>query len=32
LTRHVDVIEVISTVFLRETFDLHDGDRITIAL
>jgi riboflavin kinase len=32
LTRHVDVIEVISTVFLRENFDLHDGDRITITL
>jgi len=32
LTRHVDVIEVISTVFLREKFDLKDGDRISISL
>jgi len=32
LTRHVDVVEVISTAFLREHFELSDGDRITISL
>ena len=32
LTRHVDVIEVISTVFLRETLDLSDGDHIRLSL
>ena len=32
LTRHVDVVEVISTVFLREHFELTDGDLITISL
>jgi len=32
LTRHVDVIEIISTAFLREHFDLTDGDHITVSL
>ena len=32
LTRHVDVVEIISAAFLRERFDLNDGDRITISL
>ena len=32
LTRHVDVIEVISTAFLREHFDLTDGDLVTLSL
>ena len=32
LTRHVDVVEVISTAFLRETLELNDGDRITLSL
>lgn len=32
LTRHLDVVEVISTSFLRELFELSDGDRITISL
>ena len=32
LTRHVDVVEVISTAFLRERLELNDGDRITISL
>ena len=32
LTRHVDVVEVISTAFLRERLDLADGDHITISL
>ena len=32
LTRHVDVVEVISTAFLRERLQLSDGDHITISL
>ena len=32
LTRHMDVIEVISIHFLRETLGLSDGDRITLSL
>lgn len=32
LTRHVDVVEVISTAFLRERLELKDGDAITISL
>lgn len=32
LTRHVDVIEIISTAFLREKFDISDGDHITVSL
>jgi riboflavin kinase len=32
LTRHVDVIEIISTFFLREHLGLNDGDRITVSL
>ena len=32
LTRHVDVIEIISTVFLRESLNLKDGDRVTLSL
>ena len=32
LTRHVDVIEVISPAFLREHFDLTDGDIVTLSL
>ena len=32
LTRHVDVVEVISTAFLREHLQLSDGDHITISL
>ena len=32
LTRHVDVIEIISTSFLREVFNIADGVRITVSL
>ena len=32
LTRHMDVIEVISIHFLRETLGVSDGDRITLSL
>lgn len=32
LTRHVDVVELISTKFLRESLDLNDGDSITVEL
>jgi CTP-dependent riboflavin kinase len=32
LTRHVDVVEIISTAFLRERMHLNDGDRITLSL
>ena len=32
LTRHVDVIEIIAPVFLREHLDLTDGDSVTISL
>lgn len=32
LTRHVEVIEVIAEVFLRETLDLTDGDRVSLNL
>jgi len=32
LTRHVDVIEIIAPVFLRENLDLQDGDSVTISL
>jgi len=32
LTRHVDVIEIIAPVFLREHLDLQDGDLVTISL
>lgn len=32
LTRHVDVIEVISAVFLRETLLIKDGDSVTLSL
>lgn len=32
LTRHVDVIEVIAPVFLREHLDLHDGDSVRLSL
>ena len=32
LTRHVDVIEVISIAFLREHFDLKNGDLVTLSL
>ncbi len=32
LTRHNDVIEIISPKFLREHFSLSDGDKITIEL
>ena len=32
LTRHIDVVELISTEFLRERLDLEDGDRVTLAL
>ncbi|HJL59915.1 MAG TPA: DUF120 domain-containing protein [Candidatus Thalassarchaeaceae archaeon] len=30
LTRHTDVVEVIASAFLREAFDLQDGDELTI--
>ena len=32
LTRHVEVIEVIAEVFLRETLNLIDGDRVSLNL
>ncbi|HJM54713.1 MAG TPA: DUF120 domain-containing protein [Poseidonia sp.] len=32
LTRHVDVVEVISSAFLREYLDLRDGDIVTLSL
>jgi CTP-dependent riboflavin kinase len=32
LTRHVDVIELISPTFLREHLSLSDGDRLTVSL
>ena len=32
LTRHVDVMEVIAAVFLREALDLQDGDPLPITL
>ncbi|MDP6870257.1 MAG: CTP-dependent riboflavin kinase [Candidatus Poseidoniaceae archaeon] len=32
LTRHEDVVEVISSVFLRESCDLLDGDKVSISL
>jgi CTP-dependent riboflavin kinase len=30
LTRHTDVVEVIASAFLREAFDLLDGDELSI--
>ena len=32
LTRHIDVVELISTEFLRERLALNDGDRVTLTL
>ena len=32
LTRHVDVVEVIATAFLRECLELEDGDKVTLKL
>jgi len=32
LTRHVDVVEVISTQFLRETLNISDGDIVSLNL
>ena len=32
LTRHVDVVEVIATEFLRECLELEDGDEVTLKL
>ncbi len=32
LTRHVDVVEVISEVFLREKLDVLDGDELTVII
>ena len=32
LTRHVDVVEVIATAFLRECLELEDGDEVTLKL
>ena len=32
LTRHVDVVEIIATKFLRESMNLKDGDQITVEL
>jgi len=32
LTRHIDVIEVISGTFLREFFNIEDGAEVTIQL
>jgi len=31
LTRHTDVVEVIASAFLRETFDLIDGDEVLLS-
>ena len=30
LTRHIDVVEVISTAFLRESLQVQDGDEVEI--
>ena len=32
LTRHIDVVELISKEFLRELLSLKDGDRVTLTL
>ncbi len=32
LTRHIDVVELISKEFLRERLSLEDGDRVTLTL
>ena len=32
LTRHIDVVEIISKEFLRERLTLEDGDRVTLTL
>jgi len=32
LTRHFDVVEVISSTFLREYLDLKDGDKVELKL
>ena len=32
LTRHFDVVEVISSTFLREHLDLKDGDKVELEL
>ena len=32
LTRHVDVVEVIATEFLRECLELQDGDEVSLKL
>ena len=32
LTRHIDVVELISKEFLRERLTLEDGDRVTLTL
>lgn len=32
LTRHVDVIEIISPLFLREKLNVHDGDEVFIEI
>ncbi|MDA0842376.1 MAG: CTP-dependent riboflavin kinase [archaeon] len=32
LTRHVDVIEIISPLFLRETLNVHDDDEVRIEI
>ena len=32
LTRHTDVVEIISKEFLRELLSLEDGDRVTLTL
>ena len=32
LTRHFDVVEVISPTFLREHLDLKDGDEVALEL
>ena len=32
LTRHFDVVEVISPTFLREHLDLKDGDKVELEL
>ena len=32
LTRHIDVIEIISGTFLREYFNIEDGAKVSIEL
>ncbi|MGB2276694.1 MAG: hypothetical protein ACPH5S_06960 [Candidatus Poseidoniaceae archaeon] len=32
MTRHIDVVELISKEFLRERLSLSDGERVTLTL